>query len=302
MYDGNVKRRYLLCLFLLYLGFAGTGQAAPESVSSDIPVEDPPLPTFRESKPYFPPQAKERRPLITSPVPKPVVPRQSVPRSPSLSPVPQPVPSVKKPTDSSSRHPVTSKRADGGDNFFLVLFILVVLFIVYKSNTKIFGLPHERECYRCHLKFNRGYKKYEWLILDGAMRFVCLVCYKCQICEVQFGERSRRQEWQFDDGRKVICLRCHTKLENKIRDRKFDEWLESTKEKSTTPNTTRERIQSAVKREVWRRDQGKCVECGISENLEFDHIIPVSKGGANTVRNLQLLCESCNRSKSANIQ
>ena len=61
------------------------------------------------------------------------------------------------------------------------------------------------------------------------------------------------------------------------------------------------RISQKVKDQVWRRDEGKCVECGSNENLEFDHIIPFSKGGANTYRNIQLLCESCNRSKSAKI-
>ncbi|MGO9901714.1 MAG: HNH endonuclease [Solirubrobacteraceae bacterium] len=30
-------------------------------------------------------------------------------------------------------------------------------------------------------------------------------------------------------------------------------------------------------------------------------MIPISRGGANTVRNLQLLCETCNRSKGARI-
>ncbi|WP_229724707.1 HNH endonuclease [Winogradskyella forsetii] len=52
---------------------------------------------------------------------------------------------------------------------------------------------------------------------------------------------------------------------------------------------------------VWNRDGGKCVKCGSQEKIEFDHIIPFSKGGSNTYRNLQILCEQCNRGKSNNI-
>ena len=63
----------------------------------------------------------------------------------------------------------------------------------------------------------------------------------------------------------------------------------------------REPIPEAVRHEVWRRDQGRCVMCGSQENLEFDHIIPHSKGGADTARNIQLLCERCNRIKSDSI-
>jgi 5-methylcytosine-specific restriction endonuclease McrA len=61
-------------------------------------------------------------------------------------------------------------------------------------------------------------------------------------------------------------------------------------------------ISQKTKMYVWQRDGGKCVECGSNQNLEYDHIIPFSKGGSNTDRNIQLLCESCNRLKSHKIQ
>jgi hypothetical protein len=63
----------------------------------------------------------------------------------------------------------------------------------------------------------------------------------------------------------------------------------------------REPIPERVRREVWRRDGGRCVDCGSRERLEFDHIVPVKEGGSNTARNIELRCESCNRRKAASI-
>ncbi|HUI87374.1 MAG TPA: HNH endonuclease [Anaerolineales bacterium] len=65
--------------------------------------------------------------------------------------------------------------------------------------------------------------------------------------------------------------------------------------------TERQPIPDDVKLFVWQRDGGRCVKCGSQEKLEYDHIIPLAKGGSNTARNIQLLCENCNRSKGANL-
>jgi len=58
-------------------------------------------------------------------------------------------------------------------------------------------------------------------------------------------------------------------------------------------------IPPAVKLEVWKRDRGKCVQCGATTNLHFDHILPFSLGGSSlTSTNIQLLCVKHNLAKS----
>ena len=62
-------------------------------------------------------------------------------------------------------------------------------------------------------------------------------------------------------------------------------------------------IPTRVKLEVWKRDGGKCTECGSEEDLHFDHIIPWSKGGASsTSENVQLLCSKHNLQKHDRIE
>jgi HNH endonuclease len=61
-------------------------------------------------------------------------------------------------------------------------------------------------------------------------------------------------------------------------------------------------IPTLVKIEVWDRDRGKCVICGATTELHFDHVLPYSKGGTSlTAKNVQLLCARHNLSKGAKI-
>lgn len=62
-------------------------------------------------------------------------------------------------------------------------------------------------------------------------------------------------------------------------------------------------IPTAVKVAVWKRDQQRCVKCGSTDNLHFDHILPYSKGGSSLlVENIQLLCARHNLQKHDRIE
>jgi hypothetical protein len=62
-------------------------------------------------------------------------------------------------------------------------------------------------------------------------------------------------------------------------------------------------IPTPVKLEVWGRDGGRCVECGATDDLHFDHIIPYARGGSSLVAsNVQLLCARHNLSKADRIE
>jgi 5-methylcytosine-specific restriction endonuclease McrA len=68
-------------------------------------------------------------------------------------------------------------------------------------------------------------------------------------------------------------------------------------------SSTRSRtIPAASRREVWERDGGQCAfvsdhghRCEARSRLEFDHVIPLARGGESTASNLRLLCRAHNQ-------
>ena len=85
--------------------------------------------------------------------------------------------------------------------------------------------------------------------------------------------------------------------------------LQATEDETSRTGTSQELseprrvIPTHVKLEVWKRDRGKCVVCGATDELTFDHIIPYSRGGTSlSAKNIQLLCERHNIAKRDKIE
>jgi hypothetical protein len=62
-------------------------------------------------------------------------------------------------------------------------------------------------------------------------------------------------------------------------------------------------IPSWVKQSVFKRDKGKCVICGATDQIHFDHELPFSRGGTSVrPENIRILCARHNLMKGARIE
>jgi len=95
---------------------------------------------------------------------------------------------------------------------------------------------------------------------------------------------------------------CYSVSDSLLAEATIDALTRMSKRQLVMPqNGSSRHIPQDVKLAVWQRDGGKCVQCSATSYLEYDHIIPFSRGGASTIGNVQLLCRRCNLEKSDRI-
>lgn len=85
---------------------------------------------------------------------------------------------------------------------------------------------------------------------------------------------------------------CERKLQVFLQQRGLDAWASRMIETDPVP--------PALRYQALMRSGGRCALCGATKDettLHVDHIFPRSKGGKNTLDNLQVLCASCNEAK-----
>ena len=186
-----------------------------------------------------------------------------------------------------------------------ILGILIFSFVLYESRRRQLIESTAQAEQKQKLKerllqeFIDKYKnlKPEEIILSEELGFnEELGLYEKQYLLQTVHNYSQDEAWTLINEGKKAKDKARTKLIKRQISQKADEIYGS------LPKTSRRQpIPDEVKMFVWQRDNGKCVKCGSQQKLEYDHIIPLAKGGSDSERNLQLLCESCNREKSAHI-
>ena len=116
--------------------------------------------------------------------------------------------------------------------------------------------------------------------------------------ELQEAKRKRDNKFSRSDEGKAI---------NKISRKKY---MQTDKGKISQINGKARRRQLERKGKITAKEWAEklkefdycCSNCGIDEDIEMDHIIPLSKCGEHSIENIQPLCRSCNASKGAKLE
>jgi HNH endonuclease len=123
---------------------------------------------------------------------------------------------------------------------------------------------------------------------------------------IELFEREGRTYWLFED--RVVWEDDELESEDVLalvreRQRRADRKLE--RAHAALAGEVAERRRQPIPREarlaVFKRDGGRCVECGSNFDIQYDHVIPIALGGADTVENLQILCAPCNQAKGSTL-
>ncbi len=127
---------------------------------------------------------------------------------------------------------------------------------------------------------------------------MCIECTKmlCDEYQARYPERVKASKARYIDANRQEHYARVSRWESRNRDKKRSysrNWFARRK-------ATNDKHSGAEIEGLFKRQKGKCANCSVSIKLgyEVDHIHPLSKGGSNAIRNLQLLCMPCNRKKS----
>jgi CRISPR/Cas system Type II protein with McrA/HNH and RuvC-like nuclease domain len=132
-----------------------------------------------------------------------------------------------------------------------------------------------------------------------------LISGSCMECR---GERQNARRKASPEAEREAQRRYRKKNADALRER-HKEWQRDNPEKlSATRRVARSRRRSAEGTHtsaellaLFNHQRGKCGNCkrSLRHKYHADHIMPLALGGTNWIKNIQLLCPTCNQEKHA---
>lgn len=133
-------------------------------------------------------------------------------------------------------------------------------------------------------------------------RFVKPRNYCCRPC-LWASRRVPEARWK-DPGQIAAYHRDYREKNRERHNERGRLWARNNREKRNENQRLRRTLRSrkkAISYEAWQkildRYGHKCLRCGATEDLQCDHVVPVSKGGTDSPSNIQPLCGACDRWK-----
>ena len=101
-------------------------------------------------------------------------------------------------------------------------------------------------------------------------------------------------------GRGPLCRECNNIVSGEWHHNNKDRHTAIEHNRNARKNNNGGKYTAAEWNELLERYDNTCLRCGRNDvPMTVDHVIPVSKGGTNSIDNIQPLCKSCNSSKNA---
>ena len=206
-------------------------------------------------------------------------------------------------------NPQNKNKKSNGSPFLKSILITIVGFIITYIVLKTFEI-----ILKTFEKSNADYSQMtEHIVLMGTTLSILIgffIGYAKKTNDIKKLNFKKIKSNDYRVSNSLLDQRMKKELEEENRKKILKEYLEEEnrkkilKEKLEKLEIDKDNryIPSSVKEEVWNRDNGRCIYCGSTVKLEYDHIIPYSKGGTSkSSQNIQLLCLQCNRSKKDKI-
>lgn len=146
------------------------------------------------------------------------------------------------------------------------------------------GYKHQKCCKGCVKEKIRIYHRTLYEKECGKSLEILNQLINCKVCRKEFKPKRFKQ--------KHCTSQCFVKGYQKVRNKEKKRFYESVREfrlRGSAGSFTFKEWEDLKK-----KYDGQCPSCGEKEKLTIDHIKPISRGGDNSIDNIQPLCLRCN--------